>query len=292
MSLADLKTQEAAIAVLKGYIQKGSVPHAMLFSGPLNSGQKEMAAELAKVLFCEKPVLGDSCGICAQCHLVNQGTHPDFVTLSPEEDSMEIKVAAVRELIAKANLKPFQARAKLFYIDPADALNDIAQNALLKTLEEPAGNTYIVLASYANEKILPTVRSRTQAIHFKLIDSLESRDTEVENLRKETFNYLFGEGSGRLPDLSSLEREQTILVLELVMQGLRDVALMKSGASEVLGAIEDRPMKERVLNHFSLDEILDKIEMISEYKEKAVNSANLKLLCSVFLSALEPKKAT
>ena len=93
------------------------VPHAFLFIGPENSGQKEAVMKLAMALFCDKPSASRTpCVECIQCRQLSQNAHPDFNRVEPEADAVGISVEVVRQAIGKANLRPFQAKAKLFLI--------------------------------------------------------------------------------------------------------------------------------------------------------------------------------
>ncbi|PIU39874.1 MAG: DNA polymerase III subunit delta', partial [Candidatus Omnitrophica bacterium CG07_land_8_20_14_0_80_50_8] len=166
MPFQKIANRPNVIPALRGAFEKGRLPHALLFQGPVNSGQREAAVELAKICFCENKKELAPCGSCAHCRQVNQNTHPDFFVLALGDEARELKVEAIRDLIAKANYKPFSACAKIFVIDQADRMNEIAQNAFLKTLEEPPGRTVFVLISSSPQQLLATIRSRVQTLHF------------------------------------------------------------------------------------------------------------------------------
>jgi len=272
--------QPAVAAKLRTYLEKNHLPHALLFSGPPEAGQIEVASELAKIIFCANLKNGQSCGECPHCSQVDSGTHPDFFILAPEEGHV-LKVEPIRELIAKASFKPFQAPAKVFVIDHADRMNDVAQNALLKTLEEPQGRTHFILISYATEKLLPTIRSRSQTLYFTPLVADTSPDPAVQSARHELLRFLCGESDWKTAETASLEREEVTQTLSLVVKDLRDILVLSAGAEEILGLIEDKPLKERALNRFSAEDLTDKIELLSEFREKIVASANVKLALSV-----------
>ena len=86
MSLKDIKGQSQVVALLEKAIEKNRLPHALLFAGPPGAGQKQMAVEVAKILFCEKKKGLEVCGICANCHQLSGGAHPDLYILEPEKD--------------------------------------------------------------------------------------------------------------------------------------------------------------------------------------------------------------
>jgi len=166
--------------------------HALLVQGPAGVGQFDLALLLAQAWLCESPVKQAACGHCASCHLFQSHTHPDFQLLVPEalreqlgwgapegegatetkasktKPSREIKIDAVRAMLSFAQATSARGRAKVVVVYPAEALNTVAANALLKTLEEPAGQLRFVLASSAPEALLPTIRSRCQPLPLAL----------------------------------------------------------------------------------------------------------------------------
>ena len=170
--------------------------HALLLQGPAGVGQFDLALLLAQAWLCEARPAPDQpgCGRCASCHLLRSRSHPDFQVLLPDalreplgfgamdaegegggsakaaktKPSKEIKIEAVRQMLAFAQVSAARGRAKVVVVYPAEALNTIAANALLKTLEEPAGLLRFVLASAAPQQLLPTIRSRCQPLQMAL----------------------------------------------------------------------------------------------------------------------------
>ncbi|WP_422014258.1 DNA polymerase III subunit delta' [Roseateles sp.] len=167
--------------------------HALLVQGPAGVGQLELAVKLAQSWLCEATASDEpACGHCASCKLFASGTHPDFQLLLPEaleapsrealglpyeepdakagkaKPSREIKVEAVRGLLAFAQATSARGKAKVAVIFPAEALNGVAANALLKTLEEPSGLLRFALASFDAAGLLPTIRSRCQPVPLAL----------------------------------------------------------------------------------------------------------------------------
>ncbi|MDO9028869.1 MAG: DNA polymerase III subunit delta' [Hydrogenophaga sp.] len=159
--------------------------HAWLLQGPSGLGQYELALALAQTWLCEQPTASGPCGICASCHMVDTHAHPDFVVLMPEtvmlergwplaetaqkeiddkkrKPSKEIRVEAMRDTVAFAQRTSARGRGLAVLVYPAERMNHVTANALLKTLEEPPGDTRFVLASEATHQLLPTIRSRCQ----------------------------------------------------------------------------------------------------------------------------------
>ncbi len=157
--------------------------HAWLLHGASGLGQYSLALELAKSWLCEQPGEEGACGICPACHAIEVRTHADLFMLMPEETmldlawplgekaqselddkkrkpSKEIRIDAMREAIEFTQRTSSRGRAKVVLIYPAESMNTVTANALLKTLEEPPGDMRFVLASEAVHQLLPTIRSR------------------------------------------------------------------------------------------------------------------------------------
>lgn len=145
----------------------------LLISGARGAGKRALATEIAQSILCESPIEAQACGQCAACRYFMSGNHPDCFVLSPNEGEKNIKVAAVREqLVSDTFLQPQIGHAKVYIIE-ADHLNEQGQNALLKTLEEPPDYCYFILTVAAEEKLLPTVRSRVVPIRIMPLTAAE-----------------------------------------------------------------------------------------------------------------------
>jgi DNA polymerase-3 subunit delta' len=143
----------------------GTLPPSLIFSGPEGVGKRLAAVALAQLVNCLAPVAGDACGACSACTRIARGVHPDVLVVRPG-DSGSIKVDQVRDAIERSAYRPFEGRRRVVVIDDADALVPEAQNALLKTLEEPPAASMFVLVTSRHDVLLPTVRSRCQQLRF------------------------------------------------------------------------------------------------------------------------------
>jgi DNA polymerase III subunit delta' len=148
---------------------RGTLPPSLIFAGPEGVGKRLTAMALAQALNCEHPIEAedsrDACGICASCKRIARGVHADILIIEPG-DSGSIKVDQVREAIDRSMYRPFEGRRRVVIVDEADALMSEAQNALLKTLEEPPSASVFVLITNRPDVLLPTVRSRCQQLRF------------------------------------------------------------------------------------------------------------------------------
>lgn len=143
-------------------IASQKLPHAMMIAGPRGIGKRHLANALAQLLLCAAPIEGTACGRCRGCELNKSQTHPDMLWLEPEDPGKAIKVDQVRELTEYLGKTAQQGGYKVVIIEPAEAMNGNAANAILKSLEEPAPNTLLILVTHAPSSVLPTIRSRCQ----------------------------------------------------------------------------------------------------------------------------------
>ncbi len=134
----------------------GKIPHAILIEGEQGLGKHTLAQHIANIAVCTEK--NAPCGECRGCHLCSVGTHPDVTVCSP--DGKSIKVDQIRTLRQNAYLKPTLCERKVYIIEGADTMNDPAQNALLKVLEEPPVGVVFILLAQSAESMLHTVRSR------------------------------------------------------------------------------------------------------------------------------------
>jgi DNA polymerase III subunit delta' len=155
-------TQPLAAALAADLARLG---HALLLHGPAGLGKRDLALHLAMRLLCLTPGLdGAACGHCRSCHLFGVGNHPDFHPIAPAESGRSILVDQVRALGDFLHLRPHLAPRRLVVIAPADAMNINAANSLLKLLEEPPADSYLLLVSDRPARLPATVRSRCAQI--------------------------------------------------------------------------------------------------------------------------------
>jgi len=165
----DILGQEWVVSHLKTARKKGRLAHAYLFLGPEGVGKASTAQALAAALNCQTPLEdGDACGSCASCRRLAAGTHPDFLVISPTSEAMQpqIKIGQIREFRRLTSYPPFGGGWRVALIKPAEAMNDEAANALLKTLEEPPERHLIMLTAQVEADLLPTVVSRCHKLAF------------------------------------------------------------------------------------------------------------------------------
>ncbi|RMA81093.1 hypothetical protein [Umboniibacter marinipuniceus] len=159
-SLADYPWIAGSIDNIKQRATAGSLAHALLLASPPGIGSDLWASTLSQSLLCERDKWEQGCG-CQSCNWFAAGSHPDYKVIQTEEKSAVIKVAQIQAVVDFV-VKTSQCGTKVILIKDAERMNLSASNALLKTLEEPQGNCYILLHSNSPGRLLPTIRSRTQ----------------------------------------------------------------------------------------------------------------------------------
>ncbi len=167
---SEQRGQDHVMRALRTAVQEDRVGHAYLFSGPRGTGKTSTARILAKVLNCEAPIDGEPCCVCENCLAVDEGRIVDW--LLELDAASNNGVAHIRELIERIPLGTSGNR-KVVILDEVHMLTPGASNALLKSLEEPPSHVVFILATTDPQKVLPTVRSRTQHFEFHLLPAEE-----------------------------------------------------------------------------------------------------------------------
>jgi DNA polymerase-3 subunit delta' len=201
MTFDDIFGQNAAIEWLTQAYRADRLPHGLVFAGPTGVGKATTAKALAALFLCEQPKDERPCGMCASCRAMAAGSHPDYHVITREliryhdktgkSKGITLSIDVIRpELVEPAGRKSVMGRGKFFVVEQADLMQPPAQNALLKTLEEPAGRTLIVLLTDQPDGLLTTIRSRTQTVRFAPLDEkviereLRNRGVDAETARR------------------------------------------------------------------------------------------------------------
>ncbi len=238
MRFSDVRHQERALSIVRRALASGRAPHAYLFEGPSGVGKELAARALAAGLLCESPDRqpdADACGACRACTLFAAGNHPDFHLIHrglhkrhPERSiragkGLFLVVDVIRHfLIEPANTTPRLGRRRVFLIRDAERMNEGAQNALLKTLEEPPGSAGLILVTSSAERLRPTIRSRCQRVPFDLLPTnyVQERLEALTGVEPEAAHTLAAIAQGQLGAALQWHRIGLLTALSQVSNGL------------------------------------------------------------------------
>lgn len=291
--------QGRALAMLQGAFDRGRVASTYLFAGDEGIGKRRAAMWFAALLNCASPEVrkrsagvAEPCGQCPACRKIEASAHPDIKVIEP--DGGVIKVEAVRELEEMLSFKSMEARWRVCVIDEAHQMNQSAANAFLKTLEEPAPGTLIVLISSVPDRLLPTIRSRASRVNFRPLSAadcaratgrqadspevrlsmgrpgLAFRENLIEQRREffDTLEKMLGaDGKAAWKDRQDMEEW-----LDMLMLALRDMAAMKVKGRPV--NIDMAQSLERMSSGASLAAILEAYEKVRELRSRSLFNLN------------------
>ena len=211
MGFSEIVGHQKQLEILRQALLNGRLHHAYQFIGPDGIGKRTLALALAEAIHCTE-LESDFCGDCGACRAIQAGNHADVRVLEPLTNKKDISIQQVRELEKALSLRSFSGRQKVAIIDPATLMNWPAQNALLKTLEEPPQGCVLILIASNAGGMLPTVRSRAFALSFAplprqlVVGFLMSRKGKT----KEQAEFLAALTMGSLGAVSKVDKEKLI----------------------------------------------------------------------------------
>ena len=200
--------------------QSQKLHHALLIQGPQGIGKTAFSSDFASLILCSSVIDNKACGQCQACNLFRAGSHPDYHEVISEK---QIGVDQIRDAIKKLSGSAQLSGAKVLIIHAAHTMTESSANALLKTLEEPTANTFILLLSHKPERLLPTIISRCERIVMPIPDRLQTQDwlaTQYSQTVDEELLSLYAHAPLTL--LDELQQEQKISY-EAFKTGLQDL---------------------------------------------------------------------
>lgn len=303
MKLSDFVGNQRIQQYFESAIQTGRLAHAYLFSGQTGLGKSTLARILCKTLLCRQATADGFCGECPSCHKFDSGNHPDFHLCQP--DGLYFKIELVRQIIHQTSLKPVESTWKTFLLEDVDFMREEAANAFLKVLEEPPGQTILLLISNRSEVLLPTIRSRCQNFEFQPLQMEEVRRWLIHRgYPEEDAGMLarYSHGSiGRALTLNASEykemRDRVWTVLEMsllpgsyyqLFDAIRSMTVERKEMLERLLILEEL-IRDLILLHSSTDAVLihndlrDRMIQVVDLSD----ARNLKLFYDRFLETRE-----
>ncbi|MBN1913970.1 MAG: DNA polymerase III subunit delta' [Candidatus Omnitrophica bacterium] len=312
MSFQSIKGQDRPIAILRGALRLGQLSGSYLFCGDEGIGKYLAALTLAKAVNCLDQK-DDSCDSCPSCLKIEKSQHPDVHSIC-RENTEAIKIEQVRRLKKEISLRPYEARRKVFIINEAHLMTQDASNALLKTLEEPAAHSLIILVSSKPALLLKTIASRCKAVRFYPMSRGRLEEFLRNDYRLSTdfahFLAYFSEGRigralrlkegdilreknsvidkfivsvkrGNTDNFTFKEREGVRDSLNILASWFRDIYLLKAGMPHSgLINIDRKEDLLRFMGRYSCLDVEESLNSISQALLYLEENINVKLLMS------------
>jgi len=309
--------------ILYEQFSQGKLPHALLLEGAEGCGKWDFVNLFSQFILCENPSY-TACGKCKSCQLFEKGHHPDFMVIQPEEDTRSIKINQIRLLSDYLNQTAQRQSYQIALIYPAELMNRAASNALLKTLEEPAGRVIIILICHQVALLPPTILSRCQRHYlsaepkaaiqwlneqsketswplllkisdFAPLKALEFSQANVLTLRDHVIRCFLKLAKNELSPLKPVEyfiKQNVELVVRLMLMLWRDIAWLHLGLREEV-IYDDR--KEQLLklqSLFPLEVTMGLLKATQEVwvKIHSPNNLNAQLLLECLLITITDKR--
>lgn len=218
MSLKQIIGQESVVSFLRSLLADKKTGISLLFYGPRGTGKAFAALQFAKALNCQDEGY-DSCDNCSSCLRGQKLGYPDlhWITVEPEAES--IKIEQIRSMQISSSLKPFEGRHKVYVLDYGAGLSEDAAHSLLKIVEEPPSDTFIIILAAALNSVLATISSRCQRLKFSNIDKKKLFEILCQGgLDIKQSNYLAKFCDGKAAQALSLSRPQALEQRDIVLK--------------------------------------------------------------------------
>ncbi len=295
------------IAAIDSCIREKRIPHAIIISGEEGTGRHTLAKYLAKSIICS----GDNapCDKCRDCTLYDSGNHPDIIFVCPEDGKKSITAAKARDIRMQAFVKPHMGGKKVFIIENSETLAPVAQNIMLKTLEEPPENVYFILLTLNSAALLDTIISRCACFELSHPEQAESREY-IESLKKYApadidaalktaksnigmaLRILEGTSKGKTDEIAQSFAE-LLFKNTGAYELLKTVRPLEKDRKEVQGFISSlkgllaKKARESANDNYTLSVILKYYEVIEQAEPALITNINLSLFFSALVCALK-----
>ncbi len=281
-----LRIQPQCAAAIENAVRTGTLSHAVILEGADNETRRCTAKEIAKALLCEGAPI--PCGNCRPCRKVAHNNHPDLFFIKKEDGSAAIKVDAIRNVKAKAQLRPNDGSRSIFIIEDAADMNTQAQNALLKLLEEPAPYVSFLLTCASRAALLETIRSRATAYTLSNADETENAPEDEQAAacaRQLLLTLCDGNELEFLKQTGVFQKDKPLFqaTLPLLLPPLRDALVHGANLAPMCG---DTALADRLAAVFPQRKLLRFMEAVQTLLDGIPRSANHNLSITALCSAL------
>ena len=252
----DIIGHEKIIHHFQTAIKRSQISHAYILEGEAGSGKKTLARAFAQALQCEEGK-EEACTLCHSCMMAESGNHPDIIWVTHEKPNT-ISVADIRSQInGDIGIRPYSGRYKVYIVDQAEKMNEQAQNALLKTIEEPPAYAVILLLASQTGAFLPTILSRCITLSLKPVKEERIRDYILKNtnLTSEEADFCAGYSMGNLGKAMELATNEARIE-------------MKKDCTRLLSRI----------HQMEIYEIIGSLKELSKYKEDIMDLLDMMLV--------------
>lgn len=239
MDFQHIVGHEDIIRHFKASIEMNRVSHAYIICGEADSGRKTLAVSFAKTLQCEEGKI-DACNVCKSCKQVDSGNHPDVIFVEHEKPQL-VSVDDIRNnVVNTVDIKPYSGKYKIYIIEDGEMMNPQAQNALLKTIEEPPEYAIIIILTTTLDRLLPTIISRCITLSTKPVKERDIFDYLVENFsldeKKANFCVEYAQGNlGKAIKLATNEDYDRLVKSVINLE----TNIYKMDAENIAAVIED-----------------------------------------------------
>ena len=242
-------------------VKRASLPQSALFAGPDGVGKKTLALGLAARTDCRNRSGGDFCGNCESCAKVAGGNHPDIRLI--QATGASIGIETVRQLTREARFRPFQGACRVFVVDQAEKMTREAANSILKTLEEPAETSRIILTTAFPNQLLPTIRSRCQLFVFRPLTRNQLRRYLEIRYGSEEAELRAAFAGGSIGRALRLDLEQARQDRDRILAVLQRW-LSNASFSQLFEACEEEPMRRDLKSRERVREYLEILRHVAE----------------------------
>ena len=293
MPFRDIQRHRRVVDLLSRSIGRGTLPPSLIFAG---AETREAALAVAQSLNCLAPIESrlpspesrDACGACVACRRIARGVHPDVIVVEPG-DNGSIKIDQIRDVIDRAGYRPFEGKRRVVIVDGAETMMSAAQNALLKTLEEPPASSVFILLTPTPDMLLATVLSRCIRLTFAAAAE-PAVDSDARDIAQQALAQAAGARDAarridaaralhpRAGDMGAAARDQLSACLRAMASLVRDAEVVATRSDVSLANADATPVVERLAATYGGDRGVRAFAAIDRALEALDGNASAKIV--------------